>query len=122
MKLSGAEYEIMGCIWRLGRTITGTDIQREVGDAHEWKQTTVLTFLSRLVEKGMLKTEKNGKLRSYTAAMTQEEYKNREARDFLDLLYNGSVQNLVACMADGNGISQKELDELHVWLKERECT
>ena len=81
MKLSAAEYEIMECVWALGRTVSGMDIMRALGQEKGWKQPTVLTFLSRLVEKGLLETEKRGKLRSYTAAMTREAYKNSETRD-----------------------------------------
>lgn len=120
MKLSGAEYEIMECVWNLHRAVTSADILREVGAERGWKQPTVLTFLSRLVEKGFLTTEKNGKLRNYTAAVTREAYKGEETREFLARLYGGSVQNLVACMADGNGITDDELRGLRVWLKERE--
>lgn len=120
MKLSGAEYEIMECVWDLQRAVTSADILREVGAARGWKQPTVLTFLSRLVEKGLLTTEKTGKVRSYTAAVTRQAYKSAETRAFLAQLYGGSVQNLVACMADGNGISDEELRGLRAWLKERE--
>ena len=122
MKLSAAEYEIMECVWELGRPVSSADILQTVGAQHGWKAPTVLTFLSRLVEKGLLVTEKQGKMRSYTAAVTREAYKNEETREFLARLYNGSVQNLVACMADGNGISDKELSGLRAWLKEREET
>ena len=114
MKLSAAEYEIMECVWTLGRPVSGMDIMRALGQEKGWKQPTVLTFLSRLVEKGLLETEKRGKLRSYTAAMTREAYKNSETRDFLAQLYGGSVQNLVACMADGGGIPPEELEALRV--------
>ncbi|MFQ8831819.1 MAG: BlaI/MecI/CopY family transcriptional regulator [Ruthenibacterium lactatiformans] len=107
MKLSAAEYEIMECVWALGRPVSGMDIMRALGQEKGWKQPTVLTFLSRLVEKGLLETEKRGKLRSYTAAMTREAYKNSETRDFLAQLYGGSIQNMVACMADGGGIRLK---------------
>ena len=115
MKLSGAEYEIMECVWALGRPVSGMDIMRALGQEKGWKQPTVLTFLSRLLE-----TEKRGKLRSYTAAMTREAYKNSETRDFLAQLYGGSIQNMVACMADGGGISPEELEALRAWLKERD--
>ncbi len=120
MKLSAAEYEIMECVWALGRPVTSADILQELGVRRGWKAPTVLTFLSRMVEKGLLQTEKKGKLRSYTAAMTREAYKSNETRDFLERLYDGSVQNMVACMADGNGISAEELAGLRAWLKERE--
>ena len=120
MKLSAAEYEIMECVWALGRPVSGMDIMRALGQEKGWKQPTVLTFLSRLVEKGLLETEKRGKLRSYTAAMTREAYKNSETRDFLAQLYGGSIQNMVACMADGGGISPEDLEALRAWLKERD--
>ena len=109
MKLSAAEYEIMECVWALGRTVSGMDIMRALGQEKGWKQPTVLTFLSRLVEKGLLETE-----------MTREAYKNSETRDFLAQLYGGSIQNMVACMADGGGISPEELEALRAWLKERD--
>ena len=54
MKLSAAEYEIMECVWTLGRPVSGMDIMRALGQEKGWKQPTVLTFLSRLVEKGLL--------------------------------------------------------------------
>ena len=104
MKLSAAEYEIMECVWRWTSRFRHGHYAA-LGQEKGWKQPTVLTFLSRLVEKGLLETEKRGKLRSYTAAMTREAYKNSETRDFLAQLYGGSIQNMVACMADGGGIS-----------------
>ena len=51
---------------------------------------------------------------------TREAYKNSETRDFLAQLYGGSIQNMVACMADGGGISPEELEALRAWLKERD--
>ncbi len=120
MRLSAAEYEIMEWIWDQNRPVSSADILQALGAQRGWKAPTVLTFLSRMVEKGLLHTEKHGKLRSYTAAVTREAYKNEETRDFLQRMYNGSVQNLVACMADGNGISAEELAQLRAWLKERE--
>lgn len=112
----------MECVWEMGRPVSSADILQTLGAQRGWKAPTVLTFLSRMVEKGLLNTEKHGKMRSYTAAMTREAYKNEETQEFLARLYNGSVQNMVACMADGNGISAEELSGLRAWLKEREET
>lgn len=120
LKLSAAEYEIMECVWEMGRPVFSADILQMLGAQRGWKAPTVLTFLSRLVEKGLLKTEKHGKTRCYTAAMTREAYKNKETREFLARLYNGSVQNMVVCMANGDGISEEELSGLRAWLEERE--
>ena len=97
MKLSGAEYDIMDCVWDLQRAVTSADILRELGAARGWKQPTVLTFLSRLVEKGLLATEKNGKVRSYTAAVSREAYKSAETRVFLARLSRQRLRKMSGC-------------------------
>lgn len=51
MKLSAAEYEIMECVWALGRDRFRHRHYAALGQEKGWKQPTVLTFLSRLVEK-----------------------------------------------------------------------
>lgn len=120
MKLSAAEYEIMNCIWRLNREVSSADIMEALGQQRGWKQPTVLTFLSRLCEKGLLTTEKNGKMRAYKACATRETYKTAQTQELLRTLYEGSVQNMVACMTDAKGISEGDLAALRAWLKERE--
>ena len=36
MKLSAAEYEIMECVWALGRPVSGMDIMRALGQEKGW--------------------------------------------------------------------------------------
>ena len=82
----------MECVWALGRPVSGMDIMRALGQEKGWKQPTVLTFLSRLVEKGLLETEKRGKLRSYTAAMTREMcIRDRRNADGVVIMYADSI-------------------------------
>lgn len=120
MKLSAAEYEIMDSIWKLNREVSSADIMETLGGQRGWKQPTVLTFLSRLCEKGLLTTVKNGKIRNYTALISRESYNTAQTQELLQTLYAGSVQNMVACMTDAKGISEGDLSALRAWLKERE--
>ncbi|MBQ8648366.1 MAG: BlaI/MecI/CopY family transcriptional regulator [Oscillospiraceae bacterium] len=100
MRLSGTEYAIMQVIWDKEDTVTSQDILDVLADKG-WKQPTVLTFLNRLQEKGMLTSEKQGRVRRYTACMSREEYARRETRVLLDDLYGGSVGQMVACLSKG---------------------
>ena len=82
VRLSEAQQEIMQEIWAAGRPITCEELRQRLAGEREWKTTTVLTFLSRLVEKGMLTVTKRGRTNLYAARMTQEEYRGEEARAF----------------------------------------
>lgn len=120
MKLTAAEEEIMECIWPLSRKVSSADVMESIGAEKGWKQPTLLTFLTRLCDKGVLESEKLGKLRSYTVLISKEAYKESETRDFITRFHDGSVQNLIACMAGGEGISQDDADALRAWLDKRE--
>ena len=122
MKLSTAEFEIMDVIWQREPPVTSADIMAALGAQKGWKLPTVLTFLSRLCDKGVLLTEKTGKQRSYTAALGREAYKAQQTHELLQELYGGSVQNMVACMADAKGVSGEELAALRAWLEARDDT
>ena len=61
ISIGSAELEIMKVIWKAKEPITSLDIGKEVEDKG-WKKTTIATFLTRLVEKGVLSADKQGKL------------------------------------------------------------
>ncbi len=116
MRLSGTEYEIMEIIWAKGGAITSQDIcalSKERG----WKAPTVLTFLKRLCEKGMLSSEKRGKLRYYTPLLTKEAYAQAETKVFLDELYHGKFSNLITAMAGRGGLTGEDREALKKLLE-----
>lgn len=57
-KMSDAEAEVMRVIWAAEGPVTSQAVLAELNKRKDWKPTTVLTFLSRLTEKGLLRTEK----------------------------------------------------------------
>ena len=69
--LSESEMEIMEVIWESAAPVTTAQLL-EVFSHKGWKAQTMSTFLSRLVEKGVLAVERRGKANLYTPAMTPE--------------------------------------------------
>ena len=65
--LSKTEYEIMEYFWGMGDKYTFGELMKYFNENLDknWKKQTLNTFLSRLIEKGLLKKEKS-------------EYKNEE--------------------------------------------
>lgn len=117
-KISEAEMEIMKIIWKKNERVTTGEILEELPKDNSWKTTTVMTLISRLVEKGILSMTKVGKLNHYSAKITEDEYKAIQADNFLEDMHNGSVKNFIATLFNNKKISKNDIAELKKWLKE----
>ncbi|MDR3594850.1 BlaI/MecI/CopY family transcriptional regulator [Clostridium sp.] len=117
-KISEAEMEIMKIIWKKNEKVTTAEILEELPKENSWKTTTVMTLISRLVEKGILDMTKVGKLNHYSAKITEDEYKAIQADNFLEDMHNGSVKNFMATLFNNKKISSKDISDLKDWLKE----
>jgi predicted transcriptional regulator len=62
----------------------------------EWAKTTVLNFLARLVEKGFLKRESQGKNNIYSPLICEAEYFRYKNNTLLKRFYGNSIKNMVA--------------------------
>ena len=118
LKISESEMEIMKIIWASSDAITTNDILSSLPKDNSWKLTTVLTFASRLVKKGILKADKRGKANYYTEVLSEEEYKEAQSRTFLEEMDNGSIKNFIATLYNGKNVNKKELQELKKWFLE----
>ena len=59
-KISDSEMEIMNILWKNERGMSGKEIMESIPEK-QWKITTVLRLISRLADKGCLKTDVNGR-------------------------------------------------------------
>ena len=97
--MSDSEKEIMEIIWDNGGRIYISELLEAVAEAgREWKRTTVRTFLTRLMEKGLLLGVRQGKNCEYRAAITKEEYLSGQARNFVEEVFDGNVKDLLASL------------------------
>lgn len=118
-QLSDSELELMRVVWsRGGRARFAQVMEALVGQGKDWKANTVLTFLSRLVEKEMLAVEKNGRLNVYVALLREEDYADQQTRSFLDKVYGGNAGRLVSSLLKQDCLTAEDLDELKAfWEK-----
>lgn len=113
-RLPDAELEVMQAIWSLEPPVTASAVQQHV--SKEWKATSVLTFLSRLCDKGFLACEKEGRQNLYTPLISQEAYLQRESTSFVKRLCGGSVKNLVASLSDAGALTEQDIEDLRAFL------
>ena len=98
-QISESELVLMKIIWKNGGTALYALIMEELAkEKNEWKNNTVLTLLSRLVEKKFLKVKKIGRRNEYVAVVTEAQYQAMQTHSFLDRVYEGNVKNLVSTL------------------------
>lgn len=118
-KLPDAEFEIMKVVWANEPPITTGIIMEQLGKEKEWKAQTIITLLLRLVDRGFVRTEKNGKERTYFPLVAKTDYLKFETGAFMERFHGNSFTSLVAALYDGKKLKDGDLDELMKWLKER---
>ena len=113
-KLPEAELDIMMCLWEAGESV-----QRNYFNKHfDWADSTILTLLSRLIDKGFIVCTKNGNKNVYTALITKEDYLKVENRSFLHKLHKGSLKHFVASLVDADSLTENDIDDLEKLLNE----
>ena len=118
-KLPDAEFDIMKVVWDNEPPVTTTFVKDQLGKEKEWKIQTVVTLMLRLVERGFLRSEKHGKERTYFPLVSKEDYLKFETGNFMKQYHNSSLFNLINTLYDGDALTDKDIDELLKWAKER---
>lgn len=72
LEITGAEWEIMRVIWTLSQA-TSKEIIDIMVVKQGWKISTVKTLLGRLVKKGVLSVEQNGRSYIYQATINEDD-------------------------------------------------
>ena len=111
--LSPTEKEIMEVLWK-SEGMTNNDIVlcfREKGK--DWKRQTTSTFLTRLLQKGVVVKEGH----KYRAGCTKKEFEQRQTREILDSLYGGSLSNFIEALTGGGKMTKEEAEELEDLLR-----
>ena len=112
-QVSDYELELMKTIWAMGGTAMYAEIVTGLeAKGNSFTKNTMLTLLSRLIEKGILKTSKTGRRNIYTAIVSESEYQADQTVRFLDKIYEGSTKGLVATLIAKNLLTKSEYNDL----------
>lgn len=99
-KIPQAELKIMKFIWSKNDIVTSKDIIKAMELECNWKVTTTLTILSRLVNKRFLASERISRLTHYTILITNKEYKIFATKRFLEEVHSSSLESLRESLID----------------------
>ncbi len=119
-RLGDAELEIMLAVWGAGKAVNSVYVHDKLKGSRDWALPAVATSLNRLVEKGFLSIDKQGRTNLYSPLISEREYKAAESRGILDRLFGSSFKGLMSALYDGDRIGEKEIEELRSFLDEME--
>jgi predicted transcriptional regulator len=117
-RMSEAEKQIMEIIWQAERPVTTAEILQRLPAGNTWKQNTVITFLARLMEKGIVKATRVGKANHYEPCLTEQEYRRFETRQFINEVHKGSVLGLISALCDSGDLTKEDIEKLIKRLEE----
>jgi len=117
-RISETEWEIMRVVW--GRSpITAADIIAELtAQDSTWHPVTAKTLLNRLVRKGALGYEQQGRAYLYWPLVDEQACITAVTRSFLDRVFGGSLGLMVTHFVDQKGLTPKQARELRKAVEE----
>ena len=114
-RLTDLELEIMQVVWDVHpKSLTVRDVvDRMTIDGHELAYTTVQTMMTILKRKGVLDAQPGpGRAHEYHARVTRSETRSNMTEDFVERLFSGRAEPLLAHLLQHESVSREELEAL----------
>ncbi len=93
------ELGILTIVWEL-KTATVRDIYETLRERRKIAYTTVMTMMKIMEGKGQLKKSQAGRAYVYKPTHSRERVLKAMVREFVERVFNGSPEALVACLID----------------------
>lgn len=119
LDLPEAETDVMLALWKGDAPFNTSRIMKLIGDSKGWKLSTLISFLSRLEDKGFIMSYKDGKERYYIPLAEKDVYVKRITDKFFAKYHDNSLVSLLTSLYSDREFTDKDIDELIVWLETR---
>lgn len=110
-EISDAESQVMAVLWDAAPR-TSEDIVAVLAGTTDWHEKTVRTLLNRLLGKGAIRAEREGRRYLYAPVLTREQWQSQESRSLLDRVFGGRVAPLLAHFSRHEKLSARDIAEL----------
>jgi BlaI family penicillinase repressor len=114
--LTGQELEIMKVVWKL-ETATVRQVYETLLEHRRIAYTTVMTMMNILEQKGYLKKQQGERAYVYQPTQPQSQVIRSMVREFVDRVFNGSAEPLVAHLVEDRHLTEKDLEEIRKAIK-----
>jgi BlaI family penicillinase repressor len=118
--ISDAEWEVMNVIWVASGPMTATDVVDHLSRTKTWSPRTIKTLLNRLIKKGVLRFEAQGKRYLYRPAVRQEQCVRAASQSFLSRVFAGAAGPMLAHLVTHTELTPAEIKSLQQLLQQKQ--
>lgn len=117
--ITESEWTVMEALWESSPQ-TASEVTKNLRSTMNWAENTVRTLLTRLVDKGALKTAENASgTRTFLPAVKRETCVRAESQSFLDRVFGGAAKPLLVHFAQNSKLTAEEVKELKKLLDQQ---
>ena len=111
MPVSESEALVMEVLWD-AHPLAAEDVVARLSARSDWAEPTIKTLLNRLLKKGAVRAEREGRRYLYSPVLTRDAWVASQSESVLDRLFGGRVAPLVAHFSERGKLSQADIDAL----------
>lgn len=119
MQISDAEWAVMNLVWE-SQPIDASQVVEQLGAVNDWSAATIKTMLHRLVKKGALAHEADGKKYIYRSKVRRRDCVRRASRSFVDRVFGGQTAPALLQLVRSSKLSADEVEELRQLLDSKD--
>ena len=119
IRMTNAEWEVMTVVWQ-HTPVPATLVVERLHESKSWSLATVRTLLRRLVNKGALAQQIEGKRYIYTPRVSMENCVHRESESFWDRVLGRAPSAALLHLVKRADLSKDDIQELRRILREKE--
>ena len=116
LHITDAEWEVMRVVWA-NTQVTSKEVISTMEEKLDWKQATTKTLLGRLVEKGALNTEQEGRKYIYSANIEEKEAIRSFTNHIFDRICRKKVGNVIESIIKDHTLSFDDIQRLEEILE-----
>lgn len=116
-RISDAEYIVMEILWKES-PLTANAVAERLHGGQNWSLATVKTLLSRLLAKGAVGYQPDGRRFLYRPLVARADHVTGDVKRLVDRLFGGRLSPLVAHLARQEALSPQDIADIEALLKE----
>jgi predicted transcriptional regulator len=117
VQISESEAKVMQVLWDES-PLGAEQVAERLANNESWQTSTVKTLLNRLLKKGAVSADADGRRYLYRPLLSRRVYVASESRSLLDRLFDGKVAPLVSHFAEQRKLTKRDVTELRRLLDE----
>jgi BlaI family penicillinase repressor len=118
-RISDSEWLVMQVFWSHRGGLTGDEVAEKLKAKTQWSPLTTKTLINRLLNKGALRFEEEGRKYRYFSAVSREKCIRQERRSFVQRVYGGTARPMLAAFIEDANLSHQDIEELKRILDEK---